>query len=305
VKSVRGVWFILLIAVSALGAAGCGGTRAGLTVKEILGRGGPDVALVPGDSDFSTGQIRLSFLVIRPNQSIADRSAARVWVASSEDSRPFLTTTATAEPVGVPRRSFGYSKVLRLYVAHFAIRKAGTYAVVAAPVGGDPIQAFGEIIVKRVTISPHVGSKAFPSDTPTIASVDGDLAKLTTRVPPDASLLRYSVAESLAAHKPIVLVFATPAFCQSRTCGPVVDVVDQVRRRFAGTGIRFIHVEIYKDNDPRKGPNRWVKEWRLPSEPWTFLIGRDGRIKAKFEGSVAAAELAQAVRHYLVGAASG
>ena len=75
-----------------------------------------------------------------------------------------------------------------------------------------------------------------------------------------------------------------------------MDVVDAVRKHFARKGVRFIHVEIYRGNDPQKGLNRWVREWRLPSEPWTFAVGRDGRIKAKFEGSVSAGELTGAVR---------
>jgi hypothetical protein len=101
-------------------------------------------------------------------------------------------------------------------------------------------------------------------------------------------------------HKPFVLVFATPKFCTSRTCGPVVDVVDSVRKRFSRTDIRFIHVEIYRDNDPAKGFNRWVGQWHLPTEPWVFLIGRDGRLKAKFEGAVSVTELREAVQRYLV-----
>ena len=64
-----------------------------------------------------------------------------------------------------------------------------------------------------------------------------------------------------------------------------------MQKRFAGRGVRFIHVEIYQDNNPAQGFNRWVKEWRLPSEPFVFLVGRDGRIKARFEGSVSVAEL--------------
>ena len=107
------------------------------------------------------------------------------------------------------------------------------------------------------------------------------------------------MADSIAAHKPFVVVFATPRFCTSRTCGPVVDVVDRARRSFARSGIRFIHVEIYKDNDPAKGDNKWVRQWRLPTEPWTFIVGRDGRIKAKFEGSLSVRELESAVRRFL------
>jgi hypothetical protein len=151
--------------------------------------------------------------------------------------------------------------------------------------------------VKAQSASPAVGAKAYPSRTPTLAAAP--FFRLTTRRPPDLALLRASVASTLSAHRPFVLVFATPRFCVSRTCGPVVDVVDAARRRFARRGIRFIHVEIYSDNNPAKGENRWVKEWHLPSEPWTFLVGADGRIKAKFEGSVSLGELSAAIRRFL------
>jgi hypothetical protein len=114
------------------------------------------------------------------------------------------------------------------------------------------------------------------------------------------ALLRYSIAGSLAAHRPFVVTFATPKYCTSRVCGPVVDVVDAVRRHLASTGVRFIHVEVFTDNDPAKGYNRWMRQWGLRSEPWTFLVGRDGRVKAKFEGSVSAAELAAAIRRRLL-----
>src|SRR5437763_15387587 len=130
---------------------------------------------------------------------------------------------------------------------------------------------------------PPVGAKAPASPTPTLATAP--VSALTTATPPDRALLRYSIAGSLAAHKPFVVTFATPKFCTSRTCGPVVDVVDTVRKRFARTDVRFIHVEVYRNNDPALGYNRWFKDWGLPTEPWTFLVGSDGRIKAKFEGS--------------------
>jgi len=151
--------------------------------------------------------------------------------------------------------------------------------------------------VKARTDSPVLGSAAPRSDTPKLG--DAPIAMLTTRTPPDRGLLRWSVAESIAAHKPFVVVFATPKFCTSRTCGPVVDVVESVSKNFPG--IRFIHVEIYRDNDPQKGENRWVRQWRLPSEPWIFLVGADGRIRGKFEGSVSAGELRRAVRTTLTG----
>jgi hypothetical protein len=304
-----------LVLVSASFAAGCGSahkiqssslSHGGATLKAILNRPGPNVAFVPGSSDFSVGLIRVSFLVLRNNGAAVSRPVARVWLATSADAKPIVRTRAALEPIGVPGRSFGYDRQIPgLYVARLSVPRAGKYLVLAEPLGGTPIQAFATVRVKRVTATPPIGSKAFPSRTPTLASEKGNLGELTTRVPPDTALVRYSVANSLAAHKPFVLVFATPRFCESRTCGPVVDVVDAVRRRFAGTNIRFIHVEIYTNNDPSQGPNRWVQEWRLPSEPWTFLVGRDGRIKAKFEGPESVADLSKAVRRYLLSPHSG
>ena len=79
----------------------------------------------------------------------------------------------------------------------------------------------------------------------------------------------------------------------------MVDVVEAARRRLAARGIRFIHVEVFQDNDPTRGYNRWMLQWGLRSEPWVFLVGRDGRVKAKFEGSVSEAELSAAILAHL------
>jgi len=282
------------------GSSPSGSTRPG-SLGAILSRPGPDVALTPGTFDYSVGPVRVSFLVIDKQGRVISRPGARVWVARSLADAPSLRTRARLEPVGVQGKpnddSFG---VTHLFVARFNLPRPGKYILVAEPVGGKPIQGALDLNVKRRPAAPAVGAAAIPSRTPTLATTGGKLAALTTATPPDRDLLRYSVADSVAQHKPFVLVFATPAFCQSRTCGPVVDVVQAVRRRFSGTDVRFIHVEIYKDNNPASGFNRWVKEWKLPTEPFIFLVGRDGRIKARFEGSVSVAELAAAVKRHLV-----
>ena len=294
----------LALAVALL-AAGCGGGKSGTspakgTLDAILARPGPEVALSQGTSDYAVGRIRVTFLIIDSRAKPISRSRARVWVGRSAGSRPLLTTEARIEPIGIPGKSEAASGgVTRIYVARFRLERPGRYTIVAEPEGAE-IQGFGNIKVAKHPQAPAVGDRAIPSRTPTIASAHGDLAALTTAEPPDVSLLRYSVADSLKAHVPFVLVFATPKFCTSRTCGPVVDVAKAVQSRFEGTGVRFIHVEIYQDNNPSAGFNRWVGEWRLPTEPWVFLVGRDGRIKARFEGSVSVAELAAAVRSELL-----
>jgi hypothetical protein len=297
----------LVFLAALLLTSGCGSTNqptrsdapdSGASSLRTLASGpGPQVALVPGASDFEPGVVRYPFLIIDNNGGSVERSRARVWLSRGLEAKPFEEQTAQLEKVGVPGEARG--EVSHLYVVHLRVPEPGKYWVLAKPDGGRPIQGLGNLIVRAHTYSPAIGSEAHSSHTPTLRSTHGNLAKLTTRIPPDRGLLRYSVAESLAVHKPFVLVFATPKFCSSRTCGPVVDVVDAVRKRFSRSAIRFIHVEIYRDNDPAKGFNQWVRQWRLPTEPWIFLVGTDGRIKAKFEGSVSVAELGSSVQLYL------
>ncbi|HYZ89024.1 MAG TPA: hypothetical protein VE620_07000 [Myxococcales bacterium] len=288
------------IVVAAALLAGCGGrsSSSGRTLDALMKRPGPDVAVIAGAADFQPGVIRFPFLVLDKDLRPVDRPAARVWLATGRGRAPFAQTTARLEAVGVPGRTAAADGI-RIYVAHLPIPRPGRYSLVTEPIGAR-IQALGSFEVAAHSAAPTVGARAPRSDTPTLASAGGDAARLTTRTPPDLALLRYSVAASLDAHRPFVVTFVSPAFCDSRTCGPVVDVVDAVRRRFSASGVRFIHVEAYRDNDPRKGYNRWMQEWGLPSEPWTFVVGSDGRVTAKFEGPLSEPELVAAVRRTLL-----
>jgi hypothetical protein len=287
--------------------AGCGSSEdegasasAGTQTLEGLWRSsGDDVAVVPGTSDYEPGNVRFSFVVVDSKGREVLLPSARIWVANGLEAKPFLMSTARLERIEVPGESQGLST--HIYVAHVRLRKPGTYWVLAEPQGGrEKVHALGNVVVHESSPVPNVGDPAPDSETPTLASTGGDLAKLTTRVPPDRTLLRYSVAGSLRAHVPFVVTFATPKYCTSRTCGPVVDIVDAVARHFEGQRVRFIHVEVYEGNDPAHGYNRWMKEWGLTTEPWTFLVAKNGRVAARFEGPVSVDELQEAVRDDLL-----
>ena len=297
-----------LTATSCLLLVGCGGsggngadssTVGGTeTLEELWRAPGDDVAVIPGTKNHEPGTVRVSFLVVDADGAVVTLPTANVWVANSLDSVPFLETQAKLERIGVP----GGDEVdaTHIYVATLRLPRAGTYWLMAEPEGGpEKVQALGNVVVAKEDPPPDVGDPAIASETPTLASTGGDTSTLTTRTPPDEDLLRYSIADSLKAKVPFVVTFATPKFCESRMCGPVVDVVEEVARHFDGENVRFIHVEVYEDNDPAKGFNRWMQEWTLPTEPWTFLVGADGRIAARFEGTVSVHELEQAVRENL------
>jgi hypothetical protein len=140
---------------------------------------------------------------------------------------------------------------------------------------------------------PAVGQQTPLIHTPTASDVGGDLSKITTRVPPDTQN-QVDYADALG-EEPIVLLFATPQFCQSRVCGPVVDVAEQVKEQY-GDEAAFIHMEIYKDNDPNEGVRPQVRAFHLPSEPWLFAIDRSGTIRAEIEGAFGVDRLTRVVR---------
>ena len=290
--------------------AGCGGSDGdptatstepggGSTLEQLWRAPGDDVAVIPGTENHEPGNVRVSFLVTDGQGQPVTLPTARVWVANALDARPFLETEAKLERIGVPGGA--EADATHIYVANVKLLRAGKYWMLAEPEGGSTkVQALGNVVVKTEDAPPDVGDPAIASNTPTLASTGGDISKLTTRTPPDESLLRYSVAGSLRANAPFVVTFATPKFCASRTCGPVVDVVEEVQRRLDDDEVRFIHVEVYEGNDPAQGFNQWVKEWKLPTEPWTFLVNGKGTIVDRFEGTVSVNELETAVREKLV-----
>jgi hypothetical protein len=142
---------------------------------------------------------------------------------------------------------------------------------------------------RQIPDPPDVGDKAISMHTLTVGEVNGDYAKVTTRVPPDKDMVATDFA-SVLGKKPVVLVFATPALCQSRVCGPTVDVAEQVKGDF-GDKVAWVHQEIYVDNDPNKGLRPQVLKWRLLTEPWVYVIGRDGRVVGRVEGAISVPEL--------------
>ena len=140
---------------------------------------------------------------------------------------------------------------------------------------------------------PQVGQQAPLIHTPTPEDAGGDLAQITTRIPPDTQN-KIDYADAIG-EEPVVLLFATPQFCQSRVCGPVVDVAEQVKEIY-GDKAAFIHMEIYNDNDPGKDVRPQVRAFHLPSEPWLFAIDRNGRIEAEIEGAFGVEELTRVVK---------
>ena len=181
-----------------------------------------------------------------------------------------------------------------VYTANVDFPSDGEWRIAALIKDGDQLAGtiLPSAVVGQFTSIPRVGEPPPPINTPTRDSVS-DPSELTTRIPPE-TMNDTDFAEALGK-KPIVLLFATPQFCESRVCGPVVDVAAQVQRDYDDQ-VEFIHMEIYNDNDPAKGVRPQVRDFNLPSEPWLFVIDRNGQVSTEIEGAFGVGELTEAVR---------
>ena len=147
--------------------------------------------------------------------------------------------------------------------------------------------------------SVDTGEPAPASKSRTLDDVD-NVRDLTTGSIHDEELYRYSIADALRRDRPLVVVFASPAFCTNAVCGPQVKVVSELRERY-GEMADFIHVDLYENPQEIQGDlnsaieTPLLKEWGLASQEWTYVVGADGIVTARFENFVGKQELEIAI----------
>ena len=165
------------------------------------------------------------------------------------------------------------------------------------PAFGSTYAASTVFQVGRRTSAPRVGDAAPAFDNLTSRDVP-NLESLTTADPPLPALYEHSIVEALSRAEPFVVAFSTPGYCTSAMCGPVTAVVASLSRDF-GDRVRFVHLEPFDLQVARtEGRLVWADaalEWNLETEPWVFVVDASGRVAARFEGLVGAAELEPAV----------
>ena len=180
-----------------------------------------------------------------------------------------------------------------VYVAHLDFDKAGSWGAeitASRPTGAHAVIRLSFNVLAE-SVVPAPGQPAPRSHNPTVADVP-DASYIDSGNPPD-DMHQISIADAIAKHQKILVIFASPAFCTSRICGPEVQVVQSLEPSYRDR-LTFIHVEIYTNYKPdpaRKQLAQTVIDWRLQTEPWIFLIGADGAIRDRFEGPTATDEI--------------
>jgi hypothetical protein len=264
---------------------------------------GPELA--PSVSMLRTGRDRFAFgLFDRGNKQIADLKVA-IYASQGLDEPAHGPYGARFEPISVKKRFVSKQSVddpdaaRSVYVTQLPLSRNGGYTVAAVAefdnrfIATAPVQ----VTVDDNSKVPAPGDRAIRVHTPTRSSVGGDIGQIDTRIPPD-SMHEVDLADALDRHRPVLLLFATPALCQSRVCGPVTDVAEEVKSEY-GDRMDFIHMEIYNDNDANKGTRPQFNAWHLNTEPVAFAINSRGIVVERLEGAFSARELTAAVRKAL------
>ena len=311
----------LLGAVLLIGVAGCGGngegdepsareapavsgfpSADGKSIDDVLaGATAGEQVVAPVGQVFRTGENRYGFAVFDVDRTqITDADVALYFQHRDSDEAigPFpakVESLETKPAFAAMTTSQDPDAALAVYVVDdVPLDKPGEWVTVAMIRSGEKMEAVRvpSPVAGKFSNIPDIGDRAPRVETPTPASVGGDLSKIDTRVPP--TNMHANLADVLGK-KPVVLLFATPQLCQSRVCGPVVDVEAQIEAEMPDAA-EYIHMEIFNENDPNKGVRPQVKAFNLPSEPWLFVMDEKGIIRERIEGAFGLEELRDAVR---------
>ncbi len=246
--------------------------------------GPPELSLLQPSFELLTGeQRRYAFMLVDEENRPVQSDSVEVYVADPDD-----------EIVGGPfDTEFSREGEERLgtYRTHIDLPDAGFWSIVAV---ADGRKGQGAVSVVDAADSefPAPGDPAVPATTPTTADDQGYDALCTSN--PVCEMHEVSLDTSLDEGRPVVLLFATPAYCQTSVCGPAVEIADQVRAAEDWGDLAWVHVEIYTDAAETVAPP--VLDWGLPSEPWLYAIGRDGNIVDRIDGPLTSADVADLAR---------
>ena len=251
-------------------------------------------------TDLAVGSNRFVFALLGPTGAPVRATAADLAISYVEGDSAVSEIKTEAVFRQWPEGAGG------VFTAQVDFPRDGTWLAEITPIDGE---AEGEVArlafeVKEQSATPPLGSPAPPSQTRTATDV-ATLGELTTDLDPDPELYAMSIAQALEVDIPLVITFATPAFCSSATCGPQVDVVKELKGAF-GDRASFIHVEIYANpkemqsdiSEARITPA--VLEWGILSDPWTFVVDAQGQVAAKFEAFASYEELEEALEQVLL-----
>ena len=247
--------------------------------------------------------MRLFSLDTAPNSNVVTGGVLRAETALAERSIEPGVDHRHADGA-IHRHSAGRTSV---YVATLVVDREGWWGAeldIRTPADDLTGMRLRFFVLPR-SRDPGLGDAAPRSTQPVLRDVAG-ITEIDTAIPPNPTFHQLTVAEAIDTGNPVVVVFATPAFCQTRFCGPVLaEAVAPMAAQFPGQ-IEIVHIEPFDLAVISAGNLVGVpemEEWGLVTEPWVFVLDRSGRVVAKFEGIVEAEEIANVLAALIEGGA--
>lgn len=272
------------------------GAAARALIPEAVG---PLLELYPAGALHVVGQERFALGVVDPETGPIEDAQIDLLFFTIADNQGTLTETLkpTFYAYGATdghAADHQAGDVTGIYVARPTFGTPGPWGVVARVTSAEGVVRAGQADFEVVAASevPGPGDAAIASTT-AVATNPDEVQKICTADPVD-DMHELSLDEALTNGKPTLVLFATPALCTSRVCGPSLEALQALKQRY-GERANFIHVEIYPGRDYEQ-PAATIAEWHLPSEPWLFLIDNTGTIAERYEGGIGLDELDPAVR---------
>jgi hypothetical protein len=178
------------------------------------------------------------------------------------------------------------------YGAVTPFEEAGPWGVeltITPKAGGTKTQLQLPFDVLAAYKTPANGAQAPASVNDTVQTTT-DPANLCSR-DPQCPLHDKVIADLVGKGRPLVVQFSTPAFCETRFCGPVLEVLLEQVPAYQDR-IDFVHIEVWQDYQLKK-LRPAIGDWKLESEPYTFFVKGDGTVASRLEAIFTSAELKQ------------
>lgn len=278
--------FSLFFGLFALAACGANSqTPAVPAAPPPLSGASQGLQVLIANSRHVVGADRFPIGIVRDGKSVKDATVKLSFYDLTDGGDPILKGESDAPFYGDNLGEAG------VYVGKANFDKAGEWgveAVVNQPGLAAETQRIGFQVLAKDP-SPAVGAQAPHTKTLTLADVNGDRTKISSAEVDDRILHQLSIDTALTNGKPTVILFATPRYCQTRTCGPSHQVVMGLAENYADK-VNFIHIEVFKNFETFELADA-MREWNLESEPWLFMMDANGKIVRKYEGGITAREI--------------
>ena len=260
-----------------------------------------DIVVAPAGAVYTPGENRVGFGVFTAGQEQITNAEVALYAGLGDNGTavgpfPARIESLETDPAFEARTTADDpASAKAVYVSEVEFDQPGEWQVIAMINQDDELLVTrflgGSSVVDDYEEIPAVGDKAPAVHTPTVAEVP-DLGEIDTRNPHD-TMHELDAADTIGK-RPTVLLFATPALCASRVCGPVVDAAEQVKSEM-GDDAAFVHMEVFRNNNPTEPVRPQLDAFGLQTEPWLFVLDAKGKVSTRIEGAFSVDELRDAV----------